>query len=311
MKQIVTAVELPEEASELLEGVGSVVGPAGWREALGEAEALITPVNVRVGASLLEEAPRLRIVANAGVGYDNLDIPAARERGIILTNTPGVLTEATADIALLLTLAVVRGLPAAERSLRRGEFSGWGFGDYLQGDIQGARVGILGMGRIGQAYARRVRASGAIIQYHSRGPINPAVEQALEATRVDRDTLFRTSDILSIHAAYSPSLHHHLDTATFRLMQRGSYLVNTARGAFIDEQALVTALHDGHLAGAGLDVYEHEPKVHPGLQDLENVVLLPHIGSATPKTRTAMARMACENAAAVLRGEPPLTPIPG
>jgi len=309
MAVIATAVRLRREAREILDEVGTVVGPDGWRESLSEAEALVTPVNEPVGAALLDLAPRLRIVANAGVGYDNLDLAAARERGIVLTNTPGVLTEASADIALLLTLAIVRGLPAAERSLRAGGFTGWGFGDYLQGDIAGATVGIFGMGRIGQAYARRIRACGGVIRYHSRGRVDELVERQLDAEWVDWETLLATSDILSIHAAYSSALRHRFDTTAFRAMKPGSYLVNTSRGAIIDEAALVTALRDGPLAGAGLDVYEHEPSVHPGLLELENVVLLPHIGSATPKTRTAMAVMACRNVAAVLRGEGPLSPI--
>lgn len=310
MTRIATAVVLPPEAIALLETVGELAGPDEWREALPTVEALVTPVSIPVGPALLDQAPRLRIVANAGVGYDNFDLAACREHGVILTNTPGVLTEATADIALGLMLSVVRGLPRAERSLRAGEFRGWGFWDHVNGDIAGARVGIFGMGRIGQAFARRAHACGAVIQYHNRSRLPEAIERPLDATWVDWDTLITTSDILSLHAAYTPELRHRIDAEALGRMKRGSFLVNTARGALVDEAALVVALRDGPLAGAGLDVYEREPAIHPGLLELENAVLLPHIGSATPATRTAMALMASRNIVSVLTGQGPLTPVP-
>ncbi len=309
MTRIATAVVLPPEALALLETMGEVAGPDSWRDALATVEALVTPVSVPVGPALLDRAPRLKVVANAGVGYDNFDIAACRERGITLTNTPGVLSEATADIALGLMLSVVRGLPRAERSLRAGEFRGWGFWDYVRGDVAGAKVGIFGMGRIGQAFARRAHACGAVIQYHNRSRLPEEIERAVDATWVDWDTLLTTSDILSLHAAYTPELRHRLDAAALGRMKRGSFLVNTARGALVDEAALVTALRDGPLAGAGLDVYEREPAIHPGLLELENAVLLPHIGSATPATRTAMALLACRNVVSVLSGEGPLTAV--
>lgn len=309
MSQVLTTLRLPEAALELLREVGTVAGPEGWSERLETADALIALLTVRVDAALLERAPRLRVVANAVVGYDNVDLPACRERGILVTNTPEVLTEATADLTLALLLATVRRLPAAEASLRAGEFHGWGFWDYLGGEVSGATLGILGMGRIGRAVARRAAAFGMQVIYHSRTPLPPDEEEALGVTRVDWETLLARSDILSLHAPATPATRHLLDAAALRRMRRGSYLINTARGTLVDEAALVEALRDGHLAGAGLDVYEHEPRITPGLLDLPGVVLLPHIGSATVRTRTRMAMLAARNVHAVLSGEPPLTPV--
>lgn len=309
MSRIVTTLRLPEPALEILREAGPVTGPEDWEAGLETAEALLSILTLRVDAALLDRAPRLRVVANVAVGYDNVDLAACRERGIVVTNTPDVVTEATADLAMALLLAVVRGLRPAEASLRAGEFREWRFWDYLAGDVSGARLGILGMGRIGQEVARRAAAFGMRIRYHSRTPLPAEQERALEAEWVDWETLLTTSDVLSLHAPLSPATRHLLDGAALRRMKRGSYLVNTARGPLVDEAALVEVLREGHLAGAGLDVYEHEPRVEPGLLDLPNVVLLPHVGSATPKTRLAMATLAARNARAVLLGEAPPTPV--
>ncbi len=310
MPIVATAVPLPTEALAVLEEIATVTGPGQWREALSEADGLVSPVSERIDATLLAAAPRLKIVANAGVGFDNVDLSACRNRGIVVTNTPGVLTDATADLAIALMLATVRGLSRAEASLRAGEFRGWGFWDHVHGDVTNATVGIFGMGRIGQAFARRARVFGTTLLYHNRTPLAPGTEHELGATWVDWPTLLANSDILSVHAAYTPELRHVIDADALARMKKGSFLINTARGALIDEAALVDALRDGPLAGAGLDVYEREPIVHPGLLDLTNVVLLPHIGSATPATRTAMALLACRNVAAVLAGNKPISPVP-
>lgn len=309
MSRIVTTLELPESARLLLEELGGLSGPEGWEEQVADAEALIALLTVRVDEGLLARAPRLRVVANALVGYDNVDVAACRARGVAVTNTPDVLTDASADLAMALLLATVRKLPQAERSLRAGEFQGWRFWDYLGGDVTGATLGIFGMGRIGQAVAERARPFRMRIQYHSRTRLPAGREAELGATYVDRDTLLATSDVLSLHAPATAQTRHVLDAAALRRMRRGSYLINTARGPLVDEEALVAVLREGHLAGAGLDVYEHEPKLHPGLVDLPNVVLLPHIGSATPNTRTRMATLAARNVHAVLTGNPPLTPV--
>jgi glyoxylate reductase len=310
MPTIATTFPLPDAALALLAEAGTVAGPEGWRDALPEAEALLCLLTDRVDAALLDGAPRLRIVANAVVGYEHVDLAACRARGIVVTNTPDVLTEATADLAWALILSTVRRTPQAERSLRAGGFGGWGFWDYLGGDLAGATLGIFGMGRIGRAVARRAGAFGMRVIYHGRSRLSVDDESALGARWVDRAELLRTSDVLSLHAPLTPETRHFIDRNALREMRRGAYLVNTARGALVDEAALVDALRDGHLAGAGLDVYEREPVIHPGLLELDNVVLLPHVGSATRDTRTRMAMLAARNAHAVLLGRPPLTPVP-
>lgn len=309
MSLILTTLPLPGPALELLRGAGEVRGPERWEEHLARAEALVSLLTVKVDAALLARAPRLRVVANAATGYDNVAVEACRARGVTVTNTPDVLTDATADLAWALLLATVRHLPQAEASLRAGEFAGWGFWDYLGSDITGATLGIFGMGRIGRAVARRAAPFGMKVQYASRTPLPAADAAQLGARRVGWETLLTTSDVLSLHAPLDAGTHHLLDAAALRRMKPGSYLVNTARGALVDEAALVEALRDGPLAGAGLDVYEHEPHVHPGLLELPNVVLLPHVGSATTGTRTAMALLAARNVVAVLGGQPPLTPV--
>lgn len=306
----VTTFPLPDEAVALLSEVAEVRGPDGWRDALPVADALLCLLTDRVDAALLARAPRLRVVANAVVGYEHVDLAACAARGIAVTNTPDVLTEATADLAWALVLATVRRLPQAERSLRAGEFHGWGFWDYLGGDLYGATLGIFGMGRIGRAVARRAAASGMRVIYHARRPLSPEDERAAgDARRVDLPTLLSESDVLSLHAPLTAETRHVLDADALARMRPTAYVVNTGRGPLVDEAALAAALREGRLAGAGLDVYEHEPRVHPDLLTLDNVVLLPHIGSATRGTRTRMAMLAARNAHAVLSGRPPLTPV--
>jgi glyoxylate reductase len=310
MARIVTTFPLPAAALELLRPLGGIAGPECWRDALADAEALLCLLTDRVDAELLARAPRLRVVANAVVGYEHVDVAACRARGIAVTNTPDVLTDATADLAFALILSALRGLPRAERSLRAGEFHGWGFWDYLGADPGGRTLGIYGMGRIGRAVARRAAPFGMRVVYHSRTRLPAEDEAALGAEWVDFDALIARSDVLSLHAPLTPETRHVVSRDVLARMRPGSYLVNTARGALVDEAALVDALRDGPLAGAGLDVYEREPIIHPGLLDLPNVVLLPHVGSATRETRTRMAMLAARNAHAVLSGHPPLTPVP-
>lgn len=307
----VTTLPLPDEALELLREVGEVRGPDGWEAALGEAEALVPLLTVRVDAALLERAPRLRVVACPTVGHDHVDLAACRARGVVVTNTPGVLTEATADLTWALVLAAVRGIPQAESSLRAGEFRGWGFWDYLGGDLHGRTLGIFGMGRIGKAVARRAAGFGMRIRYASRSRLPEDEERVLRAEWTAWDDLLPASDVLTLHAPLTPETRHLVDAAALRRMKPGSWLVNTARGPLVDEAALAEALREGRLAGAGLDVYEREPEVHPALLELPNVVLLPHVGSATRGTRTRMAVLAARNAHAVLSGLAPLTPVAG
>ncbi|MDB4949955.1 MAG: glyoxylate reductase [Gemmatimonadetes bacterium] len=310
MSIALTTFPLPPRALALLADVAEVRGPDGWRDALGEADALLCLLTDRVDAALLDAAPRLKVVACATAGFEHVDVAECRARGIAVTHAPGVLAEATADLTWALLLATVRRLPQAERDLRAGSFHGWGFWDYLGGDLQGAALGIFGMGRIGRAVAKRAAAFGMRIAYHSRTRLPTDEERALGMSWTDRAGLLAASDVLTLHAPLTAQTRHFLDADAFARMRRGSYLINTARGALVDEASLVDALRSGHLAGAGLDVYEHEPALHPGLLELENVVLLPHIGSATLETRTRMATLAAANAAAVLRGEPPPNPVP-
>ncbi|HEU4556310.1 MAG TPA: D-glycerate dehydrogenase [Longimicrobium sp.] len=305
----VTTFPLPEAAVALLSEVATVAGPDGWRDELADADALLCLLTDRVDAALLERAPRLRVVATAVVGYEHVDLAACAARGIAVTNTPDVLTDATADLTWALILATVRQLPQAERSLRAGQFHGWGFWDYLGGDLNGATLGIYGMGRIGQAVARRAGGFGMRVIYHSIPPIPADEEAQLGATRVSFDELLAASDVLTLHAPATPETRHVFDPEALRRMKPGSYLINTARGPLVDEAALAEVLRDGPLAGAGLDVYEREPAIEPALLELPNVVLLPHIGSATHGTRTRMAMLAARNAHAVLSGQPPLTPV--
>lgn len=310
MARIVTTFALPDAALELLRPLGPIAGPAGWRAALADAEALLCLLTDRIDVDLLDRAPRLRVIANAVVGYEHVDVAACRARGITVTNTPDVLTDATADLTLALLLATLRGVPSSEASLRRGEFHGWGFWDYLGADPGGRTLGIYGMGRIGQAVARRAAPFGMHVIYHSRRRLSAEDEAALGAEWVDFDGLIDRSDVLSLHAPLTPQTRHVISAEVLRRMRPGAFLINTARGALVDEAALVDALRNDHLAGAGLDVYEREPALAPGLLDLPNVVLLPHVGSATRETRTRMAMLAARNAHAVLTGHPPLTPIP-
>jgi glyoxylate reductase len=306
---IATTLALPDEAARLLARVGEVRGPAEWERALGDAAALIPLLTVRVDEALLRRAPRLRVVACATVGYEHVDVAACRARGIEVTHTPDVLTDATADLTWALILATVRRLPQAERSLRAGEFHGWGFWDHLGGDLRGRTLGVFGMGRIGQAVARRAAAFGMSVRYHGRRRLREAEERALGATWAGWEELLETSDVLTLHAPLTPETRHVVDAAALARMRPESFLINTARGPLVDEAALVGALREGRLAGAGLDVYENEPDLAPGLLELDHVVLLPHIGSATRGTRTAMATLAARNAYAVLSGEPAPNPV--
>lgn len=274
------------------------------------SQALVTLLTDRVDAELLDAAgDRLRIVANVAVGYDNVDLEACRERGVVVTNTPGVLTDATADLAMALILMSTRRLGEGERVVRGPEPWRWGMFHLLGSGLQGRTLGIVGLGAIGAATARRARAFGLQIRYTSRRPAPAEVTAELDAERVDLDTLLATSDVVSLHCPYGPETHHLIGAEELSRMKPTAHLVNTARGAVVDEAALAEALAAGVIAGAGLDVFEDEPRVHPGLLGRQNAVLIPHLGSATVETRTAMATLAADNVAAVLAGRTPLTPV--
>lgn len=277
------------------------------------AEALVTIATCRVDDELLDAAgPTLRVSANVAVGYDNVDVAACRARGVVATNTPGVLTDATADIALALILMTTRRLGEAERLVRSGTPWRFGMGFMLGTGVQGRRLGIVGLGGIGAATAHRARALGMEIAYHNRRRADPELERSLGGAQLlDLDELLATSDVLSLHCPATPQTRHLIGAGQLAAMKDTAHLVNTARGPIVDEAALVDALRAGTIAGAGLDVYEHEPQVHPGLLELDTVVLLPHLGSATVEARTAMADLAVDNALAVLAGREPLTPVTG
>jgi glyoxylate reductase len=275
-----------------------------------EADALICMLSDRIDVELLDSAPALKVIANYAVGYDNIDVSAARKRGVEVTNTPGVLTEATADLAWALLLAAARNLGAGERMVRAGEWTGWGPMQLLGEPLQGRTLGIVGMGAIGQAVARRGKGFGMEIVYFNRNRVAPEIESSLGAEFVSFEELLRRSDFLSLHAPLNEHSRHLFNQQTFQLMKSSAVLVNTARGALIDEVELVAALRDGRLAAAGLDVYEFEPKITEGLLGLDNVVLAPHLGSASTLARGDMVRVCCENVTAVLAGGPAITPVP-
>ncbi len=276
---------------------------------LADADAVVTLLHDRVDTAFLAAGPDLRIVANVAVGYNNVDVDACAARGVRVTNTPGVLTDATADLTIGLLLAVTRRLGEGERLIRSGTTWKWGMFMMLGTGLQGRRLGIVGMGGIGQAVATRARAFGMQVVYHNRSRVSPEVEARLDARLVPLDELLATSDVVSLNCPYSEATHHLIDAAALAAMRPSAFLINTARGPIVHESALVDALRDGTIAGAGLDVFEHEPDVDAGLLGLDNVVLVPHLGSATVETRDAMADLAARNVVAVLRGDPPLTPV--
>ncbi len=280
------------------------LAPAELAARLQGARALMPLLTDRVDAALLDAAPSLEIVANVAVGYDNVDVAAATARGVVVSNTPGVLTEATADLTMALLLAAARRLPEADAYTRAGRFQGWElFQPHLGLDVGGQTLGIAGMGRIGRAVARRAALGFDMpILYASRSPV-PAVETELGARRVDLETLLRESDFVSLHLPLTPQTHHLIGAPQLALMKPTAILINTARGPIVDEAALVAAIESGVIAGAALDVYEEEPAVHPGLLALHrHMVLVPHIGSATTRTRERMSLTAAANVVAVLGG---------
>ena len=275
------------------------------------AHALVTLLHDRVDGELLDAAgPQLRCVANVAVGYDNIDVAAARRRGVTVTNTPGVLTDATADLAIALILGVTRRLGEGERLLRTGTPWSWEMFFLLGRGLAGKTLGIIGLGAIGRATARRARAFGMEVAYAGRRRAAEEVERELGGARyLSLEELLGSADVVSIHCPLTPETHHLLNAERLTHMRPEAYLINTARGPIVDEAALVEALRAGGIAGAALDVFEHEPELHPGLRELDNVFLAPHLGSATIETRTAMAVLAARNVGAVLSGQRALTPV--
>ncbi len=293
---VTVLAERPPTRDELLEAVRGTSG-------------VLSTATEKMDGEVMDAAGEgLRVIANMAVGYDNIDVEAAGERGVVVTNTPGVLDETTADVAFMLVLAAARRLGEGERLLRAGKWEWWGPKQLRGLDVWGKRLGIVGMGRIGRAVARRGRGFGMEILYHNRSRKEDA-ENELGARYLDLDDLLRESDFVSIHTPLTDETRHLISERELGLMRETAVLVNTSRGPVVDEGALAAALAEGRIFAAGLDVYEEEPKVHPDLFSLENVVLAPHLGSATTETRTAMADLAVRNAIAVLSGQAPLTPV--
>lgn len=309
---------LPEPALKLLRDAGELrldprteAAPRGdLLDLVAGADALLTLLHDRVDEELLEATgPQLRCVANVAVGYDNVDIEAAAQRGIVVTNTPGVLDDATADLTVALLLAATRRVAEGDRLIRAGRPWTWGMSFMLGSSLRGKLLGIVGLGGIGRRVAERARAFGMEIAYHSRHPAPAEVVEDLGAQRLSLEELLARADVVSLHCPLTPETRHLIGAPELAAMKSSAVLVNAARGPVVDEPALAQALAAGEIAAAGLDVYEHEPQVEPALLGLETVVLAPHLGSATVETRTAMAELAARNAISVLRGEGALTPV--
>ncbi|MDI9569797.1 MAG: D-glycerate dehydrogenase [Pseudomonadota bacterium] len=272
---------------------------------LADKAGLLSMITDRVDEELFEQAPRLSVVANMAVGYNNIDVTGATRRGILVCNTPGVLTETTADLAFSLVLATARRIVEGDRMVRSGRFKFWAPFHFLGREVTGKTLGIVGMGRIGQAVARRARGFDMPVLYHSRSRCRRSLERKLGATFLPLPSLLREADFVTLHVPLSEETTHLIAREELALMKPTAFLINTSRGPVVDEQALLDALREGVIAGAGLDVYEREPAVTAGLEKIDRVVLLPHVGSATLETRTRMAWMAAENLRMGLRGERP------
>ena len=319
MSKIVVTGKIPNAGLEVLRQAG--LDPQAWsqdvamtREELLKqvqgADILVTLLTEKVDSELLDAAgSQLKAVCNVAVGYNNIDVAACKARGVTVTNTPGVLTDATADIALALILMVTRRLAEGERVIRSKTPWQWGMHYMLGTGVTNRVLGVVGMGAIGIATARRAKACGMSVVYHSRSEIDSKIASELGAKKVSLDELLSGSDVVSIHCPSNESTHHLIGAPQFKKMKPTAFLVNTARGPIVDEQALVDALKAKEIAGAGLDVFEFEPKINEGLLDRDDVVLIPHLGSATTETRDAMAMLAASNAVAIASGKSPLTPV--
>jgi glyoxylate reductase len=275
------------------------------RARIADKDALISLLTDAVDRSVVDAAPNLKVIANVAVGFNNIDIPYALSRGVVVTHTPDVLTESVADFTWALILAITRRLAEGERVVRRGAWKGWALDFMLGTELRGKQLGLVGVGRIGRAVAARASAFGMRVAFTE---VFETTVDGAEAMSFDR--LLTTSDVVSLHVPLTPETRHLIDRRTLARMKRSAFLINTARGPVVDEEALAWALQQHLIAGAALDVFENEPVVHPDLLTLENVLLVPHLASGTTETRTAMAELAADNVLAVLQGRPPVTPVP-
>src|SRR5215467_11432628 len=312
MNSILVTRKLPSSVLTKLEMVGDVdlysgetaIPPDELRSRIVGKRAIVTMITEQIDKGILDVANELKIVANVAVGYNNIDVAGARSRGVIVTNTPDVLTGSVADFTWALILAITRRLSEGERVIRRNGWKGWAFDFMLGTELRGKQLGLVGFGRIARAVAARASAFGVRVVCSSR---RDDAHSSIGQLSLDR--LLNTSDIVSLHVPLTPDTKHLIDKRALTRMKRSAYLINTSRGPVVDEEALAWALEHRLLAGAALDVYEREPEVHPALLNLENVLLVPHLGSGTVETRTAMADLAVDNVVAVLSGKPPLTPV--
>lgn len=319
MSKVFIANRIPASAAEALRARHEVdyhddettISRAELLRRVQGADAVVTLLTEKVDEELLDTAgDQLKVVANVAVGFNNIDVPACEARGVVATNTPQVLTETTADTAFGLMLMATRRFGEGERIIRSGTPWQWGMFYLLGMGLQGKTVGIVGMGQIGQAMARRCVAFGMTVVYADEFELDEATAAALGgARRMPLDELLATADVVSLHCPLTESTRHLINAESLAAMKKTAYVVNSARGPVVDEAALVAALQNGDIAGAGLDVFENEPQVHPGLLECENVVLLPHLGSATTETRTAMADLAARNVLALLDGAEAITPV--
>lgn len=316
--RIVVTRWIPESAVEMLRAVGEVqvcqqdraLERAELHEAVRGAHAVVSMVHDRIDADVVEAAgPQLAVVANVAVGHDNVDVAALAHRGVVVTNTPGVLTDATADLTLGLLLMLTRRLAEGERLLRARQPWSFHLSFMLGTGLQGKTLGIVGFGQIGQAVARRARAFGMSILYTGRNRVAPEVESEFDAQYLPLDELLGEADVVSLHCPLTEATRHLIDERALGLMKPSALLVNTSRGPVVDERELARALREERIAGAALDVFEREPQVEPELLDFDAVVLAPHLGSATTETRTAMVELAARNVVGVLAGEGPATPV--
>ncbi|HEX3508515.1 MAG TPA: D-glycerate dehydrogenase [Candidatus Dormibacteraeota bacterium] len=295
---------LAEAAEVIPYPPGRPLDEASIRQAAEGCVGIVSQLMDPIRETVLS-APGLKIVSNVAVGFDNIDVPAATAHKVMVTNTPGVLDDATADFAFTLLMATARRIVEADSFTRQGRFKGWAIDMMLGADVHGATLGLVGIGRIGRGVAHRAKGFNMRVLYYDPNPLPPDAEQQLGAARVDLGRLLAESDFVSVHVPLTQETHHMLSTAQFELMKRSAILINTSRGPVVDEAALVQALTAKKLAGAGLDVYEREPAVHPGLLAMPNVVLAPHIASATVRTRSEMSAMAARNMATAVRGGRP------
>ena len=309
---ILVTYKLPSSAIAPLEAVADVdvyrdgvLSRADLLNRIKGKHGVVVAALDKIDKDVIDSGSDLKVIANVAVGYNNLDVPYARSKGIVVTNTPDVLTEATANMAITLILAVTRRIVEGDRVVRRGDWKGFALDFMIGSEVRDKQLGIIGLGRIGQVVAEKAKQFGMRIAYH-----NPSARKAADYESMSLDQLLATSDVISVHVPLSPQTKHLVDRKAFSRMKRSAYFINTSRGAVVDEEGLAWALREGIIKGAGLDVYEDEPKVHPGLLALDNVVLVPHMASATAETRAAMYDLVARNVVNVLSGKPPVTPIP-